>query len=107
MPRVRADRSTPPPILPPKGEGLPRLRLMPLKLVFLGRLEDAAGGPEREIAAVSSFAEVVAALEPELSAALAAERIRLAVNGTLVRDRGRLELRDGDELAFLPPVSGG
>lgn len=80
---------------------------MSLKLVFLGRLEDAAGAAEREVPAVSSLAEVLAALEPDLKAALNADRVKLAVNGGLVADRSALTLRDGDELAFLPPVSGG
>ncbi len=80
---------------------------MALRLVFLGRLEDAAGGGEREIPAVSSLAEVLAGLEPDLSAALNSSKVRLAVNGKLIADRGALMLRDGDEVAFLPPVSGG
>lgn len=80
---------------------------MPLKLVFLGRLEDAAGAPERDVATVPSLAEVLAALEAELAEALQGTRIKLAVNGTLAQDRDTLVLADGDELAFLPPVSGG
>jgi sulfur-carrier protein len=80
---------------------------MALKLVFMGRLEDLAGAGEREIPAVSSLAEVLAGLENELSAALNSSKVRVAVNGKLVADRGALMLRDGDEVAFLPPVSGG
>ena len=80
---------------------------MSLKLVFLGRLEYAAGAPEREVESAASLDAVIAGLEPELAAALEGERIRLAVNGTLVINRAALALRDGDELAFLPPVSGG
>jgi molybdopterin synthase sulfur carrier subunit len=80
---------------------------MALKLVFLGRLEDTAGEGEREIATVSSLAEVIAGLEPDLAAAINSAKVRLAVNGKLVANRSALMLRDGDELAFLPPVSGG
>jgi molybdopterin synthase sulfur carrier subunit len=40
-------------------------------------------------------------------AALTAERIRIAVNGTLIKDRASVVLAEEDELAFLPPVSGG
>ena len=80
---------------------------MPLKLVFLGRLEDLAGAAEREVAAVASLDSVLAGLEPDLAAALGADRIRLAINGTLVTDRDAVALADGDEIAFLPPVSGG
>lgn len=76
------------------------------KLVFLGRLEDIAGGAEREVRG-GALADVLAALNPDLAAALAADRIRLALNGTLVADRSAVMLGEGDELAFLPPVSGG
>lgn len=78
------------------------------RLVFLGRLEDAAGAQEREIALTAStpLAEILAALPAELAAALAAPRIRLALNGTLAPAAG-LIVAPEDELAFLPPVSGG
>ena len=78
-----------------------------LTLIFLGRLEDIAGGAEKQVPAVGSIAEVIAALEPDLAAALRQDRVRLAVNGALVSDRAGHTLRDGDEIAFLPPVSGG
>lgn len=75
--------------------------------MFLGRLEDAAGEAEREVIHAPSLDRVLAGLETELVAALADPRVRLAVNGDLVSDRAALVLADGDELAFLPPVSGG
>ncbi|MET1755360.1 MoaD/ThiS family protein [Novosphingobium sp. RD2P27] len=80
---------------------------MPLKLVFLGRLEDLAGEPEREVPTVSSVSQIIDALEPDLAAALSGERIKCALNGVLVHDRDAGVLKDGDEVAFLPPVSGG
>lgn len=80
---------------------------MALKLVFLGRLEDAAGEAERDVVHVPNYDLMLAGLETELVAALADPRVRLAVNGDLVADRNALVLQDGDELAFLPPVSGG
>lgn len=76
------------------------------RLVFLGRLEDIAGGAEREVPG-GALADVLAALDPDLGAALGADRIRIALNGTLVADRSAVVLDEGDELAFLPPVSGG
>jgi molybdopterin synthase sulfur carrier subunit len=79
---------------------------MPLKLVFIGRLEDIAGASEMEFS-VDQVDDILAALEPDLAEALTGPRIRLALNGTLVNDRASLVLNDGDELAFLPPVSGG
>lgn len=80
---------------------------MALKLVFLGRLEDAAGEAEREVIHSARLDQLLAGLETELVAALADPRIKLAVNGEIVSDRSALVLADGDELAFLPPVSGG
>ena len=80
---------------------------MPVKLVFLGRLEDLAGGAERLVESAASFDSLLASLEPQLADALGAERIKLALNGALISDRAALALKDGDELAFLPPVSGG
>ncbi len=80
---------------------------MALRLVFLGRLADVAGGAERFVEVAGSLEALLASLEPELAAALNAERIKLAHNGTIVTDRAVLALQDGDELAFLPPVSGG
>lgn len=76
------------------------------KLVFLGRLEDIAGGPEMEVAA-GSLAEVLAGLDRELATALLGERIRIAFNGTLLSESGDVVLGPSDEVAFLPPVSGG
>ena len=76
------------------------------RLVFLGRLEDIAGGAEREVPG-GALADVLATLDPELAAALGADRIRIALNGTLVAARSTLVLGEADELAFLPPVSGG
>ena len=80
---------------------------MALKLVFLGRLADAAGEGEREVPHVPSIAALLAGLEPDLSASLGGSKVRIAVNGDLVADRALFTLRDGDEVAFLPPVSGG
>jgi len=78
-----------------------------LKLVFLGRLEDAAGAPEREVATVPSLDALLDLLEHDLATQLRGERVRLAINGALCPPGARPALNDGDELAFLPPVSGG
>ncbi len=80
---------------------------MAIRLVFLGRLEDAAGAVERLVTVTGSLAAIMAALDPDLVEVLSGERIKLALNGTMVSDRSGLVLEDGDELAFLPPVSGG
>lgn len=76
------------------------------KLVFLGRLEDIAGMPEMEVSE-GPLVEILAGFPPELALALTGERIRMAYNGRLARESGAITLCKGDELAFLPPVSGG
>lgn len=79
---------------------------MPAKLVFLGRLEDLAGASELAVAP-GPLEAILATLEPALAVALLDERIRLAHNGALIAASGGIVLAEGDELAFLPPVSGG
>lgn len=75
------------------------------KLVFLGRLADVAGRGELAVTP-GPLETVLAALDPALALALLDERVRIALNGDLIAERG-VVLAPGDELAFLPPVSGG
>ena len=78
------------------------------RLLFLGRLEDIAGAAEMHmpLSVPTPLAEVIARLPDALAAAVSEPRIRLAVNGVLCADRHRT-IAVADELAFLPPVSGG
>ena len=78
------------------------------KLVFLGRLEDLAGAPQMDcpLAGPAAFADLLAMLAPSLAEALTGPKVRLALNG-IIADPAGLVVADGDELAFLPPVSGG
>ena len=76
------------------------------KLVFLGRLEDVAQTSEMTTAS-GPLTDILATLDPKLSEALACGKIKLALNGAIVADFSQLILASGDELAFLPPVSGG
>ncbi|MET0251817.1 MAG: MoaD/ThiS family protein [Novosphingobium sp.] len=76
-----------------------------MRLLFLGRLQDVAGGAERQVATATSLRSLIAALEPALAEAVTSPRIRVAVNGTVVA--GDAPLAESDEVAFLPPVSGG
>ena len=80
---------------------------MAVRLVFLGKLADLAGAPEREIEAPLDWGSLVEALEGDLGDALQGEKVKLAVNGTVLADKRALMAEDGDEVALLPPVSGG
>jgi molybdopterin synthase sulfur carrier subunit len=79
---------------------------MAAMLVFLGRLEDVAGMGEMAVAP-GPLEHVLGRLDPALAVELLGERVRLALNGHLIAESAAIVLNDGDELAFLPPVSGG
>ena len=72
-------------------------------MLFLGRLQDAAGEGERTVAYRADVAALIESFDSELGEALLSPKVRVAVNGAL----GVTALSDGDEVAFLPPVSGG
>ncbi len=82
---------------------------MPVKLVFLGKLEDLAGRAEMRVSldGALSLSEILAQLSDDLAASLRGPKVKLALNGTLLPPGADPTLADGDELAFLPPVSGG
>lgn len=81
---------------------------MTLALVFLGPLEDVAGVSTMalDIDGPVSLADIAERLEPELAVAITAAKVRLALNGRIV-SAAQMRAANGDELAFLPPVSGG
>jgi molybdopterin synthase sulfur carrier subunit len=76
------------------------------KLLFLGRLEDLAGAAELAVQP-GPLEQVLARLDPALAVELLGEKVRMALNGELIAETGGVVLGEGDELAFLPPVSGG
>jgi len=75
--------------------------------MFLGRLQELAGATERAVDAApgATVEALLELLERDLAAQLRSPKVRIAVGGVL----GGLDrtLSDGDEVAFLPPVSGG
>lgn len=76
------------------------------RLVFLGRLADLAGRSEHDVAP-GPLELILACLPVELAVALLDEKVRIARNGELLVNPGSVLVADGDEIAFLPPVSGG
>lgn len=76
---------------------------MALTVLFLGRLQDAAGAAEQTVEYRADVATLIDSFGAELGEALRSPKVRAAVNGAL----GVTALNDGDEVAFLPPVSGG
>ena len=80
---------------------------MPVKLVFLGKLADLAGAPEKDVPGPLDWRGMLAALPGPLGEATRGDKVKLALNGTVLPDKTALAAGDGDELALLPPVSGG
>ncbi len=83
-----------------------------MRLVFLGKLGDVAPPELSNIAlpaGVNTLAELkawVAQAQPPLGKALAATPVRLIVNHSVAHDLSAA-IGDQDEIAFLPPMSGG
>jgi molybdopterin synthase sulfur carrier subunit len=79
------------------------------KVVLLGRLRDLAGWRERTLepapASLDALRERLGREDPALGEALAGAGVQAAVNKVLVR--GAAALSAGDEVAFMPPMSGG
>lgn len=80
---------------------------MAVKLVFLGKLADLAGASDKNVAGPLDWAALLSALPGPLGAMIRGERVKLALNGVVLADKTALAAVDGDELALLPPVSGG
>lgn len=80
---------------------------MAVRLVFLGKLADLAAAPEKDVAGPLDWHGLIAALPGPLGEAAKGDRVRLAVNGAMLADKSVLAAQDGDEIALLPPVSGG
>ncbi|WP_017666081.1 MoaD/ThiS family protein [Porphyrobacter sp. AAP82] len=80
-------------------------------VVLLGKLADLGGAPALTVplplAAGLDWAGLKAALPAMLAEAIEDPRVRVAVNGALVPNKHKLQAGAGDEIALLPPVSGG
>ncbi len=80
-------------------------------VLLFGRLKDAFGAasitmPEGVGTAAELRVALVAAY-PELADVLGAKTVRVAVNQELVADEAGTRVCEADEVALLPPLSGG
>ena len=86
---------------------------MAVSIVLLGKLADLTGSGAMEIALPPgsqgplNWDALLAALPTPLAQAALAQTTKVAVNGELLANKTDLAALDGDEIALLPPVSGG
>jgi molybdopterin converting factor small subunit len=81
-----------------------------VRLVFLGKFGDVAGPAQvalpSEVRTLSDLKDWLSRQQPLLGQAMVATTTRLVVNQCVAHDLS-VPVADGDEVAFLPPMSGG
>ena len=80
---------------------------MAVTILFLGPLRDLAGEASREVASPLDWAGLLEAVGPDVAAQLGEARVNVACAGRVLADKTDLNAQDGEEVALLPPVSGG
>ena len=80
------------------------------KIVFLGKLKDSAGVSERDVSlpSMSTPEELIAFIAGDneiLAAQLSEPSVRIIINKSILPDRVLPDVMD--EVAFMPPLSGG
>ena len=87
-----------------------------IRVLFFASLREAVGmdawthsldGAGSSLPLSALLVALKASLEPGGYAALTAENVRIAVNQAFVDRTAGIALKSGDEVAFLPPVTGG
>ena len=78
---------------------------MQLQLRYFASLRDAAGVESEAVAHDGDAVSLYERLARQYQFTMPRERVRLAVNGDFVA--WTQPLNDGDEVVFLPPMSGG
>jgi molybdopterin converting factor small subunit len=80
-------------------------------VLLFGRLKDAFGSPSIPLPPGATTAAALRATladqNPDLAEMLRAKTVRIAVNQELVTDEAGTRISPTDEIALLPPLSGG
>ncbi len=80
---------------------------MAVTIHFLGPLRDLAGMDRCDVEAPLDWAGLLDAVAAPVAEQLRNERVNVACAGRVLSDKTALHAQDGDEVALLPPVSGG
>ncbi len=80
---------------------------MSVKVLFLGPLADLEGASEREFDAPLDWPGLLSQVSDNVAGQLLEARVNIACGGKVLPEKTTLQARDGDEVALLPPVSGG
>ena len=80
---------------------------MAVAIIFLGKLADLAGVSAMDVEAPLDWDGLLDELLGPLRDAVLEDRTRIALNGEVLAVKSDLLAKDGDEIALLPPVSGG
>ncbi len=80
---------------------------MAVAIVLLGPLQDLGRDVPGQVAAPLDWDGLLAAVGPAIAELLRDDRVNIACAGRVLADKTALDARDGDEVALLPPVSGG
>lgn len=78
-----------------------------VRILFLGPLRDLAGEQQRDVPGPLDWQGLLEVVGPAVSEQLHLDRVNVACAGRVLSDKTALDARDGDEIALLPPVSGG
>ena len=80
-------------------------------VLLFGRLKDAFGSPSiplpSGVATAAALRDRLAEANPDLASMLRSKSIRIAINQTMVADEASARISPSDEIALLPPLSGG
>lgn len=80
---------------------------MSVRVLFLGSLADLAGTEEISVPAPLDWEGLLRIVGPAVAEQMPGDRIKIACAGRVLPDKRSLNAADGEEVALLPPVSGG
>lgn len=80
---------------------------MAIRILFLGPLQDLVGRADMETEAPLDWQGMLALVGHEVAEVLKENRVHVACAGKVLGNKADLAAQDGDEVALLPPVSGG